>query len=158
MEFLTRTPPYVWAILAFLMFLGIRRLKPRRIPLRIAAAAPIGFFAWSLATVVSLASRGDPLPVLATAILALIVGAASARIRNVPRPEPLPGGVFAFAGTAVPLIVYMAVFVAKYALQVWGAIVPASAGIAALIGLALTTAITGRTAADFIALLKTKHA
>lgn len=157
-EFLTRTPPYVWAILALLLFLGIRRLKPRRIPLRVAAAAPIGFLAWSLFTLVSLTSQGDPIPVLGTGAIGLLAGAASASIRTVPRPEPLPGGVFAFAGTAVPLIVYMGVFIAKYALQVWPALVPSTAWTAALIGLALTATVTGRTAADFLALLKTRRA
>lgn len=157
-EFLGRTPPYVWGILALLLFLGIRRLKPRRIALRVAAAAPIGFLAWSLVTLASLASQGDPLTVFATGGLGLAVGAASARVRTVPRPEPLPGGMFAFAGTAVPLIVYMGVFLAKYGLQVWSAIVPTAAWTAALIGLALTSLVTGRTAADFAALLKSRRA
>ena len=121
LEILTRTPLYVWGIMALLIFLGIRRLEPRRTSLRLAA------------------------------------GAASARFRTVPRPEPLPGSVFVFAATAVPLIVYMAFFLAKYALQVWSALVPFAAWTAALIGFALTAIVTGRTAADFCAMLNVRR-
>ena len=32
------TPPYVWLILALLLAIGVRRLKPRRTPLALAAA------------------------------------------------------------------------------------------------------------------------
>jgi hypothetical protein len=37
---IAHTPVYVWLILALLMFLGVRRLKPRRTHLALAALAP----------------------------------------------------------------------------------------------------------------------
>lgn len=157
-EILTRTPLYVWGVLALLMFLGIRRLTPRRTSLRTAAAAPIGFGMWSLANIAMLISAGGSASILVAGGVALLAGAASARVRTVPRPKPLPGGVFAFAGTAVPLIAYMAVFFVKYALQVWSAIVPAAAWTAALIGLIVTALMAGRTAADFLILFNMKRA
>lgn len=48
---LSGTPTFVWFILAGLLMLGVRRLSPRRTHIAVAAAAPIDFTAWRLATI-----------------------------------------------------------------------------------------------------------
>ena len=55
---LAGTPPWVWAVLGLLIFLGVRRLRPKRTRLGVAALAPAAFVIWSLSGVAALARSG----------------------------------------------------------------------------------------------------
>lgn len=148
------TPPYVWAIFAGLLALGLRRLKPRRTHLAVAAAAPLGFAAWSLSTIAGLAAHGNPAPVIALAGIGALAGFASGGFRLVPRPAYAGGGLFDFPATRWPLILYMALFWVRYVLEVMRHIDPARATLFASAGLVLTSFTAGRTLADFLPLAR----
>lgn len=152
---LAGTPPWVWAVLLLLVVLGARRLKPKRTRLATAALAPAAFVVWSLSGALALARAGSPGLAPAVWVGALGAGALTVLIHRGPRPAHLGGGLFAFPATAAPLLLYLAVFWARYALGVWAALEPALAFELGLIAVAISAATAGRFLADFAPLLRT---
>lgn len=71
---LGNTPPWVWGVLMLLVVLGVRRLKPRRTHLLVAALAPTAFTAWSLTGVLAAAQGVSTALVAAVWASALILG------------------------------------------------------------------------------------
>jgi hypothetical protein len=154
----TRTPWWVYALFLFLLYLGLRRLKPKRNRLWVAALAPGGFLLWS-AVAAAMLTRAEPaLAVAATWGSGFLIGAASAPVRLVPRPVPVAPGVFLFAASWVPLIAYMLIFWTRYGLEVWSAFVPRLDSQLAFAGLALSALTAGRTVGDFLPLVRHRPA
>jgi hypothetical protein len=146
----THTPLYVWVVLVLLLFLGVRRLKPRRTHLALAALAPAGFFVWSVATAASLFFGGDKGAAIVAWPLAFLGGALSRPIRTVPRPSHVHGWIFQYAATRLPLTLYLLLWSTRYGLGIWAGFVPAIAGTLGVVGLALSAFTGGRTLADFL--------
>lgn len=150
---LGRTPIWVWVVLALLITLGIRRLKPRRTRLVVAAIAPVAFAIWSLMGVYAAARSGSAATVLAVWAVSGALGAMSALVHRGPRPAHLGGGVFLFCGTVAPLLIYMGVFWTRYGLAVWAGFQPELAVPLTLAAVAISAATAGRFLADFAPLL-----
>ena len=149
------TPLYVWLVLGLLLFMGIRRLKPRRTHLALAALAPAIFFTWSATAAALIYFGGDnQAPVVAWAI-AFLAGALSSPIRTVPRPVHVHGWIFQYSATRLPLTLYMLLFATRYGLGIWAGFVPAMADTLGLTALALSAFTAGRTLADFVPPLAT---
>ena len=146
----THTPLYVWLVLALLLFLGIRRLRPRRTHLAVAALAPAGFFVWSVATAGWLFLGGEKGAAIVAWPLAFLGGALSAPVRTVARPSHVHGWVFQYAATRLPLTLYLLLWSIRYGLGIWAGFVPAMAGPLGVAGLALSAFTAGRTLADFL--------
>jgi hypothetical protein len=151
----THTPVYVWLVLALLLFLGIRRLKPRRTHLALAALAPLGFLTWSIVAAGLLFSGGDKGSAVIAWAVAFLIGALSGPIRTVPRPKHIHGWIFEYSATALPLTLYILLWATRYGLGIWAGFVPAMAGTLGLAGLTLSALTAGRTLADFIPPLAT---
>lgn len=151
---LAGTPPWVWAVLGLLIFLGVRRLRPKRTRLAVAALAPAAFVIWSLSGVAALARSGPTGLVLGVWAAALAAGALTFLLHRGPRPAHLGGGVFAFQASVTPLLLYMTVFWARYALGVWAVLEPARAFELGLVATAISAATAGRFLADFAPLLR----
>ena len=149
------TPLYVWLVLALLLFLGVRRLKPRRTHLAVAALAPAGFFVWSVATAGLLFLGGEKGTAIVAWPLAFLGGALSGAIRTVPRPSHVHGWIFQYEATRLPLTLYMLLWSTRYGLGIWAGFVPAMAAILGVAGLALSAFTAGRTLADFLPALST---
>jgi hypothetical protein len=150
---LSGTPPFVWGILAGLVFLGARRLRTRRAPLALAAAAPIGFAIWTVFTLLGPAPAPQGARIVVSAGAALI-GFASGPFRLVPRPVHLGGGVFELPATRWPLLFYMLIFWTRYMLEMAGHLDPARAATWSLIATALMSLAAGRALADFLPLAR----
>ena len=146
----THTPLYVWVVLVLLVFLGIRRLKPRRTHLALAALAPGGFFIWSVATAGLVFFGGDKEAAIVAWPLAFLGGALSGPLRTVPRPAHVHGWIFEYAATRLPLILYLLLWSTRYGLGIWAGFVPAMAGPLGVAGLSLSAFTAGRTLADFL--------
>lgn len=155
---LSHTPVYVWAVLVLLLVMGLRRLRPRRTHLALAALAPGGFLVWSLATAASMFVHLQAWTVLACWSTAFAAGAGSGRIRTVPRPSHIGGWTFVYSATRQPLAFYMLLFTVRYGLGIWAGFVPSMADSLALVGLSLSALTAGRTVADFIPPLMTAFA
>jgi hypothetical protein len=146
----THTPLYVWVLFALLLFLGARRLKPRRTHLALAALAPMGFFTWSVLAAGLLLYGGDEGTGVVAWAVAFSAGALSGPIRTVSSPAHVGGWIFEYAATSLPLTLYMLLWATRYGLGIWTGFVPAIADSLGLAGLALSALTAGRTLADFL--------
>jgi len=152
---ITHTPPYVWVLLVLLIILGVRRLKPRRTHLALAALAPVSFFIWSIiAAGLSIHGGNEGTAVIAWAV-PFMLGALSGPLRTVPRPAHVNGWIFYYEATALPLGLYVLVWGTRYGLGIWAGFQPAMAGSLELAGLAVSALTAGRTFADFLPPLST---
>jgi hypothetical protein len=147
---ITHTPAYVGLVFLLLLVMGVRRLKPRRTHLALAALAPAGFLIWSLSTAAMMLLTEDPWPALASWGLGFALGVASRPIRTVPRPTHLGGWHFVYCATWQPLAFYMLLFIARYGLGIWAGFVPSLASYLSVVGLGLSAFTAGRTVTDFI--------
>ena len=137
-------PGWVWFLLAGLIALGIRRLRTRTVPLAVALLPSVAFLAWSLFGALALARLGGaPLAVLAWGAGAA-AGVLSTLLLAEPRGERLPGARVLLPATWLPLVLYLAVFVARFACGAWAAIRPAQAVSATAVGTAIGAAMTAR--------------
>lgn len=125
LDILRATPVWVFALFAWLLWMGVARLRTRVRRVRSLWIAPALFVAWGLS---GLHGRAGPLaPTLACWIAGAVAGAVIGR-----RIEPMPvvdraSGAVGQAGSAVPLLRNLALFGAHYLLHVAAAFAPASA-------------------------------
>lgn len=143
---LAETPWWAFAVLALLVFLGVRRLKTRVRSLGLALAAPVAFLVWGLANVATYSQTHSPLIGGVTLVVLFAAGWVSAGTFSSETAEPTGDGRFLFHGTPEPLITYMTVFVIRFGLEVWQGFEPAVAALAGALAIAVTALVAGRTA------------
>lgn len=125
LDILRATPVWVFALFAYLLWMGLWRLRTRTRSVRSLWIAPALFIVWGLS---GLLGRPGPLPLtLACWTAGAAIGAAIGR-----RIEPVPlldlaSGTVRQASSAIPLLRNLAVFGAHYLLHVAAAFAPASA-------------------------------
>ena len=94
-------PWWVWALLALLIFLGVRRLRARDVPVAVALLPSIAFLVWSLIGAVALGRTGGA-PLAALAWLGgAAAGALSTAIVREPRGRRRSDGRVALPATAL---------------------------------------------------------
>ncbi len=140
----TGAPTWVYALLAGLIFLGVRRLRTREVPVVVALLPSIAFFLWSVTGVSAFAHQIGIVPAWGAWAIGAALGAASGVLLPDPRGQRLPGGRVRQPGSPLPLILYLAVFVVRFACGAWAAIVPAHAMLATAIGIAAGAAMMAR--------------
>lgn len=138
------TPTWVYALLVGLVFLGVRRLRTREVPVTVALLPSIAFFLWSVAGVSAFAHHVGIVPALGAWGIGAALGAASGALLPDPRGQRLPGERVRQPGSPLPLILYLGVFVVRFACGAWSAIVPAQATLATAIGIAAGAAVMAR--------------
>ena len=143
---LGETPWWAFAVLALLVFLGVRRLKSRVRSLGLALVAPVAFLIWGLSNVAAYSQAHSPLIGGSTLVVLFAVGWASARLFSSETAERTGDGRFLFQGTPEPLITYMTVFVIRFGLEVWMGFEPAAAALAGGLAIGVTAFVAGRTA------------
>lgn len=119
-----------------------------------AAIAPLAFTVWSLSSVLAASRQGSAALLVGVWAAALLLGALTVFAHRDPRPTPQGGGVFLFAGTVAPLLIYLSVFAARYGLAVWAGFQPALALQLTLAAVAISAAAAGRFIADLAPLLR----
>lgn len=137
-------PTWVYALLAGLIFLGVRRLRTREVPVVVALLPSIAFFLWSVTGVSAFAHQVGTASALGAWLIGAALGGASGVLLPDPRGQRLPGGRIRQPGSPLPLILYLGVFVVRFACGAWGAIVPAQASLATAIGIAAGAAVMAR--------------
>lgn len=137
-------PAWVYVLLVLLIVLGVRRLRTREVPVAVALIPAVAFLLWSIAGLRAFAGVAS----LPTALGAWAVGALAGVATALAVPEPrgvrLPGGRVRIPGSPLPLVLYLAVFVARFACGAWAAIVPAQRVPATAVGIAIGAALTAR--------------
>lgn len=140
----TGAPAWVYLLLVALVVLGVRRLKTRELPVAGALVPTAAFLIWSIVGAHTFAVTAG----YAVALAAWLGGAAVGAITGVAMPEArgerLPGRRVLQPGSVLPLILYLGVFVVRFACGAWGAIVPAQAITATAVGVAVGAAVMAR--------------
>ncbi|HEX8578351.1 MAG TPA: DUF6622 family protein [Allosphingosinicella sp.] len=140
----TGAPGWVYILLAALVALGIRRLKTRETPLLVALIPSAAFLIWSVVGASAFAAHTGVALAVAAWVAGALCGGASGVFLPEPRGERLANGRVRQPGSWLPLILYICVFLVRYACGAWGAIVPAQANMATAIGIAVGAAMTAR--------------
>jgi len=126
---LQRTPYWVWGVLSVLIAFGISQLRPRRVSFARALGVPMAFKLLSVLGVMSAFRASDNLG-YALAIWAVFAAAVAVTLAML-RPAP-PAGTrylagehrFELAGSAIPLLLVLGIFLTKYYVNVEVALRP----------------------------------
>lgn len=133
----TRTPAWVWLVLAGLVMLGLLQARDHVVPRVRVVLQPVALGALSLWGVAG--AFGLHAMVEGPWLAGWLLGLSATRVFHLPRQvQALPGGRFAIGGSWIPLAMLMAVFFMRYAVNVSIAIAPAlkaDAGFAAAVAL-----------------------
>jgi hypothetical protein len=122
-QILTRTPIYVWAILAFLVVRGVLAMRTRDIALNKLFIIPVVMLALSLQDIAAKFGLGA-LPVV---MWTLAAGATTALMWQFCAPRVMPAskpGRVIVRGSKWPLALLLAIFVTKYVATVLVAVQP----------------------------------
>lgn len=118
MQIVTNTPPWVWALLAALVALGIWQSLPRRLPARRALVMPLLLLTLSLVGLLSTFAAA-PLPVLAwLAGLGVALAAGRPLVRPRGARWDAQAALFHVRGSWLPLLLILALFAIKYGVGV----------------------------------------
>ena len=146
------TPLWAWALLAYLIWQGIKGTQPRTTTIWRALIVPAIFIVWGLSRI-GLGQHTNPLPLTAwivAALLLLPIGILTPRPFEVDHATGLiirPGSVF-------PLIRNLTVFALYYTVAVLAAIHADDHAIGAIVGRAVSGATSGYFIGSTIALLR----
>jgi hypothetical protein len=124
-QMLAHTPPWVWALLALLLYLGIRALRPTKAPLWRIAILPTIFFVWGLWSLYAMhaftAQRISPWAAALAAGTVIGIGIAGLHPIKADKARSLVH----LPGSALTLVLGVAIFATKYAFGVLHAVAPA---------------------------------
>jgi hypothetical protein len=149
---ITHTPLWVWPLLAYLVWQGIKAMQPRTTTIWRALIVPAVFIVWGLSRL-SFGQQGSAAPLIAWIAAALVflpVGIFTPRPFEVDHETGLikrPGSVF-------PLIRNITVFALQYTIAVLAALHADDLAIGALIGRAVPGAMSGYFIGSTIAMLR----
>jgi hypothetical protein len=118
LEIIRRTPIWVWVLLAALLALGVRQLRERRVSMPRLFALPVALLALGL---FATASAFVPAwPALVCWALALAAGSALGQRLPVPAGAQwdAAGRTLYLPGSALPLVLIVAIFTLRYASSV----------------------------------------
>lgn len=144
MQILSGAPVWVYFLLIGLIFLGVRRLKARTVPVFVALIAPAAFLVWSLFGANSFATSYGAVFAVMIWLGGAAMGAASGYILPEPQGRTLPNRRVTLPATWMPLVTYMTVFVLRFACGAWAAIVPAQAFYAGAVAVGISAMMTAR--------------
>src|SRR5690348_2415988 len=134
-QILIHTPLWVWALLAFLIWQGIKGMRPRTVTIWRSLIVPAVFIVWGVSR---LLSRNDVIwPLVAwlgAAALLLLVGVLAAGHIDLDHTT----GEIKRPGSIMPLIRNISVFALQYTVTVIAVVDPHDATTAAIIGRAVS--------------------
>lgn len=128
LKIITGTPFYVWPLLAYVIFIGIKARKKNVIPLKVLLIAPAIFSTWSFYSIIT--RYGANFFILSVAIISMLIGTfggclvmrkTKMRFDKIKKHVELPG-------SWITLILLMSLFSIKYFLGVTSALVPELVG------------------------------
>ncbi|KJC57821.1 hypothetical protein UP10_26865 [Bradyrhizobium sp. LTSPM299] len=148
---LAHTPPWVFVLLAYLVWLGIKAMQPQTTTIWRALIVPAVFIVWGVSRI---GLRQDaiwpPIAWIAAALALLPLGVLT------PRPFELDHatGQITRSGSVFPLIRNLVVFALQYSVAVISAVDVHDRLLAAIIGRAISGATAGYFIGSTIALLR----
>jgi hypothetical protein len=150
-QVLTHTPLWVWALLAYLVWQGIKEMQPRTTPIWRALIVPVVFIVWGLSRIGS-GHQDNVWPLLAWSAAALVMLPLGVLT---PRPFEVDHktGEIIRPGSAFPLIRNLIVFALQYTVSVISAVDAGDRLLANIVGRAISGATAGYFFGSTIALL-----
>lgn len=150
-EILIHTPPWVWLLLAYLVWQGIKAMRPRMVPIWRALIVPVVFIVWGFSRI-GFGQQDNAWPLvawIAAALVLLPLGVLT------PRPFEVDhsNGMMIRPGSPSALIRNLIVFSAQYAVGVMSAIDVDDRALAIITGRAISGATAGYFIGSSIALL-----
>lgn len=123
-QIITKTPIWVWGILALLLWVGVKQSLPRRVSLRRITVLPLAMAGLSLAGMLTAFGAGSPALLVWGAVLAAF--AAAVMTRSLPQATQYNAWTqqFQIPGSWTPLVLMMGIFITKYAVGVALAMYP----------------------------------
>ena len=150
-QILIHTPIWVFPLFAYLVWLGIKAMRPRTVTIWRSLIVPAVFIVWGLSRLLSAQDFAAPLAAwLGAAAALLVVGLLTAR----PLELDHTTGEIKRPGSVVPLIRNITVFALQYTVAVLAAVDPHDATTAAIVGRAISGGTTGYFLGGTIALLR----
>ena len=148
---LTHTPLWVFALLAYLVWQGIKAMQPRTTPIWRALIVPVVFIVWGISRI-GFGHQDSAWPLVAWIAAALVLMPLGVLT---PRPFEVDHvtGQIIRPGSAFALIRNLIVFVLQYAVGVITAIDASDRALAIIIGRAISGATAGYFIGSTIALL-----
>jgi hypothetical protein len=150
---LTNTPPWVFALLAYLIWQGSQSLRPRTQPIWRMLIVPLVFFLMGVSRLVTAGDRGiEPLLewLVAVVLFASLALSRKPKLLAVDRKS----GTVTRPGSATPLARNITVFVLQYAVAVATAMKLEPHAAVAIIGHAVSGASAGYFSGFAVALLR----
>jgi hypothetical protein len=150
-QILIHTPAWVFVLLAYLVWQGIKASQPRTTPIWRALIVPVVFIVWGVARI-GFGHLDTPWPIVAwvAAALALLpLGVLTPRPFEVDHTT----GQIIRPGSAFPLVRNLVVFALQYAVGVISAVDADDRAIAFIVGRAISGATAGYFIGSTIALL-----
>jgi hypothetical protein len=150
-QVLVHTPPWVWILLAYLVWQGIQSMQPRKVPIWRALIVPVVFIAWGVSRIGfgHQASQWPLLAWIAAALVLLPLGVLTPRPFDVDHKT----GEIIRPGSAFALIRNLVVFGLQYTVSVISAIDAGDRALAIIVGRAISGATAGYFFGSMIALL-----
>ena len=150
-QVLIHTPLWVWILLAYLVWQGIKSMQPRKAPIWRALIVPVVFIAWGVSRI-GFGHQDSQWPLVAW------IGAALALLPlGVLTPRPFDvdhkTGEIIRPGSAFGLIRNLVVFFLQYTVSVISAIDAGDRAMAIIVGRAISGATAGYFFGSMIALL-----
>jgi uncharacterized protein DUF6622 len=150
-QILIHTPIWVFPLFAYLVWLGIKAMRPRTVTIWRSLIVPAVFIVWGLSRLLGRQDYAWPLVTwLGAAAALLLVGLLTAR----PFELDHTTGEIKRPGSVVPLIRNVTVFALQYTVAVIAAVDPHDATTAAIVGRAISGGTTGYFLGRTIALLR----
>jgi hypothetical protein len=154
-QILIHTPVWVFPLFVYLVWLGVKGMRPRTTTIWRSLIVPAIFIIWGLSGLVS-QSRNDALPLVAWLSAALVLGATGFLLAK-PFELDHTTGEIKRPGSVVPLIRNITIFALQYTVRVIMAIDPDARTTASLVGRAVGGAMTGYFLGRTLALLRQYH-
>jgi hypothetical protein len=139
LDLAAHTPTWVWAVLAVLVVLGARALRANDVPVRRLRAVPVVMGAYSLLGTCNAFGQAGLVAAAGAWLTGAALGAAANRVLDLPRGVSANAdGTVRLAGSAAPLVLFLAIFLMRYALGVTLAVAP---GLRGELGFALAASL-----------------
>ncbi|MBV9565885.1 MAG: hypothetical protein JOY90_36355 [Bradyrhizobium sp.] len=151
-QILIHTPLWVWPLLFYLVWRGIKAMQPRTTRMSRSLIVPAIFIVWGASRLVS-RSHDSAWPLvswIAAALVMALVGFGTAKPFDLDQAT----GQITRPGSVIPLIRNLTVFALQYAVAVIAAIDPDGHSIATVIGRAVSGATTGYFLGGTVAMLR----
>jgi hypothetical protein len=151
-QILIHTPVWVFPLFAYLVWLGIKAMRPRTTTIQRSLIVPAIFIIWGLSGLVS-QSHDAISPLLAWLAAALVLG-ATGFLSAKPFELDHTTGEIKRPGSVVPLLRNVTIFALQYSVRVIMAVDPDARTTATLVGRAVGGAMTGYFLGRTVALLR----